>query len=341
MKLLDFNLFILQKNIENRYLRLLISKGNFKLLFIFYFLFSFFIFDLSKSETYNLTKSENYQIPIDYLNPKNELEDYIVDTGDSLLIKFKNKPRGLGLIESKFDPEKISYLNPRNDLRNYILDEGDVLDIKFLYVPEFNSSQRIDQEGEIYLPELDSVYVKGLTIYQAKDLLEKKYEKYLKFTDMEIRIKRFRFINSGTYLVNNEGEIMLPLLKETYVRGLTKNEISNLLIKKYLNSEKISTEIEIRIADFKPQRILISGEVRKPGVYKFPGYNSGEFLSVENIEEYSSQMGNESKESDGLRIIEGQLNSRESNASLNQISQKNNTRRNFQIKRLWAKKLAQ
>ena len=93
-------------------------------------------------------------------------------------------------------------------------------------------------------------------------------------------------MNSGTYPVNNEGEIMLPLLKETYVRGLTKNEISNLLTKKYLNSEKISTEVEIRIANFKPQRILISGEVRNPGVYKFSGYSSGEFFSVENIKEY-------------------------------------------------------
>ena len=64
-----------------------------------------------------------------------------------------------------------------------------------------------------------------------------------------------------------------------------------------MNSEKISTEVEIRIANFKPQRILISGEVRNPGVYKFSGYSSGEFLSVENIKEYPSQMGNETKES--------------------------------------------
>ena len=112
---------------------------------------------------------------------------------------------------------------------------------------------------------------------------------------------------------------MLPLLKETYVRGLTTNEISNLLSKKYLNSEYISSEVEIRIANFKPQRILMTGEIRNPGIYKFAGYSSGEFLAVENI--------------NGDNMTKGQLNRRESNASLNQISQNNNTRQSFQIKR--------
>ena len=92
---------------------------------------------------------------------------------------------------------------------------------------------------------------------------------------------------------------MLPLLKETYVRGLTTNEISNLLSKKYLNSEYISSEVEIKIANFKPQRILISGEIRNPGIYKFPGYSSGEFVAVENIKDDKSQdeeMGNNTKD---------------------------------------------
>jgi len=373
---LSFLFLTNQKEAKKIFSKLLSFRSNLNILFIFNFLISVFIFDLVKagsdnkilnssnsklaidylesrsklkdlnidSETIELileNAKNRTEIDIDYLNPKNELEDYIVDTGDSLLIEFKNKPRGLGLIEWEYDPENISYLNPRNDLRNYKLDESDVLDIKFLYVPEFNSTQRIDQEGEIYLPELGSVYVKGLNIYQAKDLLEKKYEKYLKFTDMEIRIKQFRFMSSGIYSINNEGELMLPLLKETYVRGLTTNEISNLLSKKYLNSEYISTEVEIRIANFKPQRILISGEIRNPGIYKFPGYSSGEFLAVENIKEDTSQKGEMkndaaesiSKEIDSDNITKGQLNRGESNTSLNQNTQNNTTRQNFQIKR--------
>ncbi len=364
-----------QKNIPEKFFGLLLFKSNFKLIFIFNFLISVFIFDLVKAESNNATLNSNNElaidyldsrskledlnldsetielilenaknrteIDIDYLNPKNELEDYIVDTGDSLLIEFKNKPRGLGLIEWEYDPKNISYLNPRNDLRNYTLDEGDTLAIKFLNTPELNVNQTIDQEGEIYLYRLKSTYIRGLNIYQLKNLLEEKYKEFLIDPEIEIRISGFRFIGSGIYSINNEGELMLPLLKETYVRGLTTNEISNLLSKKYLNSEYISSEVDIRIANFKPQRILITGEIRNPGTYKFAGYSSGEFLAVENIKDNTSQkreMENDtedsiSKEIDGDNMTKGQLNRRESNASLNQISQNNNTRQSFQIKR--------
>ena len=364
-----------QENIPKKFFGLLSFKSNLKLLFIFNFLISIFIFDLVKAESDNTTLNSNAElaidyldsrskledlnldsetielilenaknrteIDIDYLNPKNELEDYIVDTGDSLLIEFKNKPRGLGLIEWEYDPKNISYLNPRNDLRNYKLDEGDTLAIKFLRTPELNVNQTIDQEGEIYLSRLKSTYIKGLSIYQLKKLLENKYKEFLIDPEIEIRISGFRFMGSGIYSINNEGELMLPLLKETYVRGLTTNEISNLLSKKYLNSEYISSEVEIRIANFKPQRILITGEIRNPGIYKFAGYSSGEFLAVENIKDDTSQKGEMendtedsiSKEIDGDNMTKGQLNRRESNASLNQISQNNNTRQSFQIKR--------
>ncbi len=366
-----------QKNIFEKSFGLLLFKSNFKLLFIFNFLISVFIFDLVKAESNNATLNSNNElaidyldsrnklkdlnldsetielilenaknrteidIDIDYLDPKNELEDYIVDTGDSLLIEFKNKPRGLGLIEWEYDPENISYLNPRNDLRNYKLDEGDTLSIRFFKTPELNVNQTIDQEGEIYLSRLKSTYIRGLNIYQLKKLLEKKYKEFLIDPEIEIRISGFKFMGSGIYSINNEGELMLPLLKETYVRGLTTNEISNLLSKKYLNSEYISSEVEIRIANFKPQRILISGEIRNPGIYKFPGYSSGEFLAVENIKDDTSQKGEMkndaaesiSKEIDGDNITKGELNRRESNTSLNQNAPNNIARQNFQIKR--------
>ena len=369
-------MFLTDQKVEKKiFSKLLSFRSNLNFLFIFNFLISFFIFDLAKADSNNATLKSNTElakdnldsrgeleelnldsetielilenaknrteIDIDYLDPKNELEDYIVDTGDSLLIEFKNKPRGLGLIEWEYDPENIAYLNPRNDLRNYKLDEGDTLSIRFLKTPELNVNQTIDQEGEIYLSRLKSTYIKGLNIYQLKKLLEKKYKEFLVDPEIEIQISGFRFIGSGIYSINNEGELMLPLLKETYVRGLTTNEISNLLSKKYLNSEYISSEVEIRIANFKPQRILISGEIRNPGIYKFPGYSSGEFFAVENVEDDTSQKGEMendteesiSKEIDGDNMTKEQLNSRESSASLNQISQNNNTRQSFQIKR--------
>ena len=82
------------------------------------------------------------QIDIDYLEPKNALEDYIIDTGDSLIIEFENNPEVL-ILMNPLMIENLSYLQPRNDLKNYILDSKDVLDIKFTYVPELNSMKKL------------------------------------------------------------------------------------------------------------------------------------------------------------------------------------------------------
>ncbi len=91
---------------------------------------------------------------------------------------------------------------------------------------------------------------------------------------------KFEMFN-GDYEVNPEGEILLPEIYETYVRGLTLTELTELLNKKYLKFIK-DPEISVRIATFKPLRVLIKGEVRNPGLYKFPSYRSGIFLESQN-----------------------------------------------------------
>ena len=91
---------------------------------------------------------------------------------------------------------------------------------------------------------------------------------------------KFEMFN-GNYGVNPEGEILLPEIYETYVRGLTISELTELLNKKYLEFIK-DPQISVRITTFKPLRVLIKGEVRNPGLYKFPSYRSGFFLELQN-----------------------------------------------------------
>ena len=175
----------IKKKIANTFFKLLSLKNNSKIIFIFNFLFFLSLFDLSKADTNKLNISKPDQIKIEYLEPSNALEDYIVDTGDSLFIQFTNRPRGFAAIENNLDPNDIEYLDPRSDLNNYFLDSGDTIFLKFIYIPEFNAERQINQEGEIILPELGAVYVKGLNIYQLKNLLEKKYEKFVKLPSLE------------------------------------------------------------------------------------------------------------------------------------------------------------
>ena len=162
--------------------RLLSLKSNFILLFAFNFLISIFMIDPSKAENNSSTFKNIDQSDISYLESKQELEDYIIDTGDKLYIEFY----------------------PAN---------------------EFNNEYYVSPEGEIFLPRLD----------------------------------------------------------ETYVRGLTTSELEKLLVNRYLEF-LVEPEIKVRISEFKSLRVLVKGEIRNPGLYKFPLYKSGYFLKSQSYQ---------------------------------------------------------
>ncbi len=445
---------------------MLLIKSNSNLILIFNFFIIIFLFDISKAETNNTFFKSNYEIKTEYLESKKNLEDYIIDTGDSLFIEFENKPRGLNGFgnEDKYllDPKDVSYLDPKDNLNNYILDDGDVLNIifkniskgdpeilkkdinkrninteylnpstslenyfldegdtlsiRFLKTPELNTTVTLDKQGEVFLPRIKDTYVRGLSIFELSKLLESRYKEFLIepeieirisgfrfiksgnysinrlgeielpkaenlyvkglkikelerllekkflefgiFTDVEIKISKFKFISSGIYTVDIEGEIFLPLIKETYVRGLTPKELSNLLQKKY-SSLNINAKTDIKIARFKELRVLVSGEIRTPGVYSFPAYTVGEFKDVndvkdeiENDESLNSSMEintNEIKNKKSIdeqnvfsevqksinntELIVNNLDNSSNNSSIENNIQNNNAKINFDIKR--------
>ena len=166
----------MQKIFEDILLGFFSFRKYSKTFLIFNFLFLFFIFDISKADT-NFPKTKNNKIDIEYLESKNELEDYIVDTGDYIYLEFY----------------------PSNEL-------------------------------------------------------------------------------SGVFPVNEEGELFLPRLDETFVRGLTISELKNLLERRY-SEFLIEPDIKVKIAVYKDIRVLVKGELRNPGFYKFPAYNALSFIN--------------------------------------------------------------
>lgn len=67
----------------------------------------------------------------------------------------------------------------------------------------------------------------------------------------------------NAYLVDNNGNIDIPLVGELLVKGKTTSEIKNVLkqkLEKYLNNPSVA----VRIANFK---ITLLGDFNKPGVY--------------------------------------------------------------------------
>tara|TARA_Y100001968_G_scaffold333263_1_gene395061 strand:+ start:294 stop:1607 length:1314 start_codon:yes stop_codon:yes gene_type:complete len=131
-----------------------------------------------------------------------------------------------------------SYLNSRGELKDYILDTGDIINIFFNNLPSFSDDYEVDTS-----PSLSGNY--------EEDTLPSL---------------------SGNYEVDPQGEIFFPGIediKEVYVRGLTISELELLLTDLY-KEILIYPKINIRITRYKPIRISVSGEVRKPGLYILP-----------------------------------------------------------------------
>ena len=78
----------LQKLLKEKFIRFFSSTRNSKTLLISYFLISFFIFDLTKADSNNSNFEKIDSSKLDFLESKGELEDYIIDSGDELFIRF-------------------------------------------------------------------------------------------------------------------------------------------------------------------------------------------------------------------------------------------------------------
>ena len=118
----------LQIILKNKFIRFLL-KGNSKPFLIFNFFLLFFIFDISKADTH-FPSNKNNQIEVEYLESKNELEDYIIDTGDSIYLEF-------------YPANELSGIFP------------------------------VNEEGELLLPRLDETFVRGLTTSELKFIRKK------------------------------------------------------------------------------------------------------------------------------------------------------------------------
>ena len=71
---------------------------------------------------------------------------------------------------------------------------------------------------------------------------------------------------SGKFDIGPDGTVYLPRLRSLYVEGLTLEELRALLIRKY-RTYVHSPHIFLRQTTYRPIRIYVTGEVRRPGFY--------------------------------------------------------------------------
>ena len=118
---------------------------------------------------------------------------------------------------------------------NYMLGVGDELRIVASRdYPELNAAVKISDDGTIYLPKLNKVFISGLTLNELTLLLNKAYLEYVKFPDVEIEMVNYRSIS-----VTVQGEVEKP--KIIYLEGSQSIE----LLLRENNSNKDNNNLQL------------------------------------------------------------------------------------------------
>ena len=72
---------------------------------------------------------------------------------------------------------------------------------------------------------------------------------------------------SGDFYVDGGGEVLLPLAGSVKISGLTLPEAQELIQKKFAEGVLVRPAVSVRIKQYRP--IFVTGEVRRPGSYRF------------------------------------------------------------------------
>jgi len=76
---------------------------------------------------------------------------------------------------------------------------------------------------------------------------------------------------SVTQLVDNNGNIIMPLLGAVSVRGKTVREAEELLERRFRDEEYlIDPQVTVSIVEYAVKQIYVFGEVQSPGIQRFP-----------------------------------------------------------------------
>ena len=75
---------------------------------------------------------------------------------------------------------------------------------------------------------------------------------------------------SGRFTIGPDGTLYLPRLRALYVEGLTLEELRNFLTKQFSTYVR-DPKVYVRPVKYRPIRVYVGGEVRRPGFYTLTG----------------------------------------------------------------------
>lgn len=73
----------------------------------------------------------------------------------------------------------------------------------------------------------------------------------------------------GTFTVDTEGNVTLPLLGTVKAAGLTPAKLSQELTRRFSFIDREITQVTVAVSQYNSRRVFVMGEVQKPGAYAF------------------------------------------------------------------------
>jgi polysaccharide export outer membrane protein len=111
--------------------------------------------------------------------------------------------------------------------------------------------------------------------------------------------------------ISGDGNIVLPLIGQVEVKGLTLSQISRKISARLSDGYIIDPQVNIFIQEFRSKKAFIMGEVTKPGIYVLPGQTT--FLAL------LSEAGGLTKDAGDKAIIKRKANPSDKNEKVTTI----------------------
>jgi polysaccharide biosynthesis/export protein len=188
-----------------------------------------------------------------------------------------------------------------SDRGDYLLGPGDLIEIRVFEAEKLNTTVRLSSRGEVSLPFLGEVSLKGMTAAEAERLIEDKYrESYIRDPHVSIFVREHfsqrvtvvgQVKNPGTYDYPSRLRLLDAIVlagglnekagNEVHVRrvsgGAGEDGIQNVVVDLERLVKEGRTELNITINGgdviFIPEAGLfyVDGAVRRPGEYRIRG----------------------------------------------------------------------
>ncbi|BAZ31250.1 polysaccharide export protein [Cylindrospermum sp. NIES-4074] len=148
----------------------------------------------------------------------------------------------------------------------YRLEIGDVISVSVQRFPDLSFQAAINPEGNIVVPLLGTLSLKGLSLEAAKEKIRSGLNRYVINPVIVLSLVTQRQDLSFQAAISPEGNIVVPQVGTLSVQGLSLEEAQE-KIRLALSRVLVDPIVVASLAGTRPVQVTITGEVFRPGIY--------------------------------------------------------------------------